>query len=470
MARALPLLAIVVSLVLPSAAALTFSEIMYNPPGDDDGSEWLELILDEPGQNLSEWLVGDSSSNDSLSLIKLVNSSIALIVENGSAPTDLTISVWNAGAAIGNGLNNNGDCIFIWAPNGSLVDKVCYDGSLANGNNHSLEFRDELWLESAELGGSPGRINGGNATAQNASGQTNLTASSQTDQASGCNVSLSIATDKMIYQMERIEFRHILSQRISNFSIEYWIEDLLGQTIKARRNTTNTNPKHYTPRYKVREQTLVIKAFLRAECDSYQGDNYAEAVVIALNPDAAEAEEKKQVSAREPSSQQKPGYRLLRWPTSLEAESPIYAMIELRSKSSPAFVELNGWLSAQGKPTITARARTTLQKYDEKVLALSFPPQPAGFYELEIEVMADARRIGQLFANITILNQTLAEKAAPQSKPQLEPASFDEQKNNITADRQEVIYRSSSSRAKALAPSLLMGLLGLLSSVLIWRR
>ena len=97
-----------------------------------------------------------------------------------------------------------------------------------------------------------------------------------------CNVSISITTFKEIYwDNESIKFYNNLSNESFPYLIEYWIEDLFGNVIKERTNTSNTNQKSYSPEISEQDLVLMIKNNLHALCnDSELSDNYAEKIVI----------------------------------------------------------------------------------------------------------------------------------------------------------------------------------------------
>ncbi len=123
-------------------AAIT--EIMYNPPGNDNNKEYVELVFNV-NISLQGWTVEDSSHQDVLALINgSGNTKINLIVEEGYtgeyfASLDLTkASVYSAGAAIGNGLGNEGDSVYLYDGEGNLTENVAYNNSYANGDGNAL--------------------------------------------------------------------------------------------------------------------------------------------------------------------------------------------------------------------------------------------------------------------------------------------------------------------------------------------
>src|SRR3989344_6420050 len=73
-----------------------------------------------------------------------------------------------------------------------------------------------------------------------------------------CNATLSVNTDKEIYNnKEKILIHNNLSIK-GNFILEYWIENSNGTIIKNKVNTTNLNEKTFTPNL-VRTEKLKIK-------------------------------------------------------------------------------------------------------------------------------------------------------------------------------------------------------------------
>ncbi|MBN2052326.1 hypothetical protein JW756_02380 [Candidatus Woesearchaeota archaeon] len=142
-------------LILPFSYSISINEIMYNPVGDDNNKEFIEIIGTD---NLSGYTIGDLASNDSLVLLKFVLGEFSLIVEEGFNYSGINCSVYSAGATIGNNLGNTGDTVFLYYKQ-MLVDSVKYNGSFANNNGYSLEFFNDSWLESCAIGGSPGNDN-----------------------------------------------------------------------------------------------------------------------------------------------------------------------------------------------------------------------------------------------------------------------------------------------------------------------
>ncbi|MEM2768642.1 MAG: hypothetical protein QXL50_01825 [Candidatus Pacearchaeota archaeon] len=131
-------------LYLRNSFALNINEINFNPINQTYEDEYIELYAYE-NFNLSNFLICDLVKCNNLTLYKFVNSNYFLITTNKSnyLNVNATIYVVN-GTRIGNGLNNDGDCIFLYYSN-LLVDFVCYNKSVDKGN--SLQLINLKWQE-----------------------------------------------------------------------------------------------------------------------------------------------------------------------------------------------------------------------------------------------------------------------------------------------------------------------------------
>lgn len=252
---------IVALLLLPMVSAFSISEIMYNPEGDDNNREFVEIFMDIPA-DLAGSVIADAASNDSLTLLQWKESQYALIVEEGFNYTGINASVYSAGSTIGNNLDNTGDNITLFSSNGTLLADASYTSTLANNNGKSLESVDGAWQESLETGGTPGKPpsqpampNSGNAT--DSAGNTTANA---TVQNRNCTPLFSISTDKMIYESgEKAQLGFNLTPE-DNFAITYWVEDLQQTIVKEPRTTSNTNTKSFTPDVETTDQSLLFFA------------------------------------------------------------------------------------------------------------------------------------------------------------------------------------------------------------------
>lgn len=149
------------------AHAQVITEIMYNPAGDDNNKEYVELYSEEE-LNLTGWIFEDSQSNDVLVPLQVRDSPYLLIVEESFNLTDINSSVYSAGASLGNNLNNAEDTVLLRTPDSVIVDSVSYKSSDGgNGDGFALCVNNRI-LSSCPM--TPGESNkeqesgGGNQT------------------------------------------------------------------------------------------------------------------------------------------------------------------------------------------------------------------------------------------------------------------------------------------------------------------
>ncbi len=77
-----------------------------------------------------------------------------------------------------------------------------------------------------------------------------------------CDINFSIVPQKRVFE-NRIEYK--FETDVSDFYIEYWIEDYAQDIVKTKRNTTNLNTKYYTPEDKINIYYLKANLFY-GEC------------------------------------------------------------------------------------------------------------------------------------------------------------------------------------------------------------
>jgi len=108
-----------------------------------------------------------------------------------------------------------------------------------------------------------------------------------------CNISLTIETEKLIYEnKEKISFKNLLNNDSFNYEIEYWVEDLFGNIFKKPYTTSNLNKKSYTPKIENKVEVLKIIANISylACNDSNKSDNYYETLIIVKGEEKEEVE------------------------------------------------------------------------------------------------------------------------------------------------------------------------------------
>ncbi len=158
--------------LVPDVVDLVINEIMYNSPGSDE--EWIELYNNtDQTINLENWRFCDNDAS---------HTNIVIPAGYSIDPEEyFTISIATDGAfpftpdydGTGNfNLNNGGDAVRAWNPDGLLVDIVVYDDSSPwptepDGSGPTLSLIEpvldnsipESWNPSVEDGGTPGALN-----------------------------------------------------------------------------------------------------------------------------------------------------------------------------------------------------------------------------------------------------------------------------------------------------------------------
>ncbi len=145
----LALIFVLIFLNLVYVNALTvINEVMFNPTGDDNNKEFIEVYSDDY-KDLSNFIIQDSKSEDKLKLIYAYDSNYSLIVEDGFDYSNIKANIYAVGATIGNNLNNDGDVVILKDNNSSILDSISYSESWAKEGNSicKLPDKDGFWRE-----------------------------------------------------------------------------------------------------------------------------------------------------------------------------------------------------------------------------------------------------------------------------------------------------------------------------------
>ncbi|MBS3155577.1 lamin tail domain-containing protein [Candidatus Woesearchaeota archaeon] len=147
---------IILLLICNSVSALNINEIMYNPIGSSDNyKEFVELYSPDL-IDLTGYIISDGDFNDTLKKINNFSSNYMLIVEdNYMLNVPENISLYSAGASIGNGLSDD-DIVLLYDKNNSLVDSAQI---FSIDDGYSLEFYNGNFYQSLSINGTPGYEN-----------------------------------------------------------------------------------------------------------------------------------------------------------------------------------------------------------------------------------------------------------------------------------------------------------------------
>ncbi|MBS3144889.1 hypothetical protein J4208_04870 [Candidatus Woesearchaeota archaeon] len=124
-------------LFVPFLCGFQITEIMYDPEGNDNNQEYIELFTN--ATSLSDILFEDLASSDTLTLMQDFATPYVLIVEEGFNLTDLNVTAYTTGATLGNNLNNDRDLV-LFRDNESISDVFFYvsDRDGASNDGHAL--------------------------------------------------------------------------------------------------------------------------------------------------------------------------------------------------------------------------------------------------------------------------------------------------------------------------------------------
>ncbi|MBW2978399.1 lamin tail domain-containing protein [Candidatus Woesearchaeota archaeon] len=196
-------------------ADLTINEVMYNPEGNDNNKEFVELFSDNM-INLTSYVVEDSGSSDVLELLSYYNGSYSLIVEEGFNYTGINASIYSVGATIGNNLNNDEDIVIIRDSNNTILDVLHYYSEWgAYGNGKSLCQIDNIWQECSKT---PGLSNNADQSG-----------------ADSCDWTILVILNGTVFEDPEFKIRLVKleGEGKANLTVDKWIEDSRGNIEKT---------------------------------------------------------------------------------------------------------------------------------------------------------------------------------------------------------------------------------------------
>jgi cardiolipin synthase A/B len=143
-----------------SPSDIVINEIEYDPPGDDNNCEWIELYNNTAvAIDVTGWTIEDNTSSDTLPELLLPAGGFAVVAASAkfydNYPSfDGTIVILDS--YLGNGLSNTGDRLYLKDADGLPIDALSYgsDGTVFScagfpcsgvPEGHSLERDPEGW-------------------------------------------------------------------------------------------------------------------------------------------------------------------------------------------------------------------------------------------------------------------------------------------------------------------------------------
>lgn len=418
---------IIFFLLIEITTAININEIMYNPEGEDNNREFIEIY---GTNNLTDFAISDLKQNDTLKLLKYSpDSEYSLIVEDEFDYTDLACSIYSAGLTIGNNLNNE-DTIYLYK-NDTLMELIQYNDSLANNNGFSLEIENKNIYESLTNGGTPCQKNNPNIPTKDTEKQENK----------ACNISISIKTEKEIYpNNEKIVFYNIISEKTNEFIISYWIEDLFNNIIKAPKNTTNLNKKEFTPKITEREKAFIIKNKLFINCNN------------------STAESQKLITVLNNITQEQSSSNIIYYPLKIKSNQTFSIILELKNNST------------ESAPIVTVTLSKSKKFFEKKEI---FNLKPNEKKLIKIESIIDSKE-GEATLEIYINKNKILEKQILIEKEEIkENPKFNKNtpkslinSSNFQESQGEVIYSSPEKKSRRIG-FYILGIISIISILII---
>ncbi len=104
-----------------------------------------------------------------------------------------------------------------------------------------------------------------------------------------CSIELNLSTDKDLYiNKEKVKIKNIINNKSFPFIIEYWVEDLFGEEVKKRYNTSNTNQKTYTPKISEKDRVFLVKnRLVFVACNNSNTELENEKMIIIMKEKAS---------------------------------------------------------------------------------------------------------------------------------------------------------------------------------------
>ena len=183
-----------------------------------------------------------------------------------------------------------------------------------------------------------------------------------------CNITLQIVRkgDLILDNGQPLSFSPSLNNDSFPFVIEYWIEDLFGNLVKNKINTTNTNQKSWKTSIDEKDKVLFIKSRVYPFCqDENETNNFAENMFIVVKKEILLA------SASENSSKSSIAITKIN-PAEASFGDLIQVDLEIY-KGSTSKYSVAIWVEKEGK-TLSEKTKINL-KNDQLIYNLNLPVQ-----------------------------------------------------------------------------------------------
>lgn len=317
-----------------------------------------------------------------------------------------------------------------------------------------------------------------------------------------CDINLQLKTNETIFYEngQSIEFKPELNNKSFPFVIEYWIEDLFGEMVKPKLNTTNTNEKSWKTNIKEQDRVLVLKAVVYPSCTDLNFSNNAAEKMFIVTKNGTETpqpETGETAAAESTVSIIKISPELASFGKILNAEVEIYKGTTDKYSVS-VWAEKDGKIVSQ-KTKVHLKNKNTLYKLTLPIQINSNCNEKIKDGDTQLIVDGLGLQEKKEFMLEGINKKLCSEKdnlktekstAKEDTKKQIERTKTanqsisllskpDDPQLSLTAEKARkevagyggiVVYESVSEKSKNLAPWVLFVAFGLLSLVLVWKK
>ena len=247
------------------SADIVINEIMANT-NDDAYNEWVEIYNNGAEEvDISGWSIGDQYENDSLisdeNITQIPPNSFAIITDSVTKVYENFNVSGNAlrlhvDAAIGNGLKNSGESLYLFDKNKNLVFSAAYPETT---KGKSFSFIDDGWVETEPT---PGY--------ENAFEQQTLIPTK-------CDWKIEAILNNTEFKKDDFSFKIKISKLegdSANLSAKIAIEDSKGNTIREYNledSASYQKTAEYSPN--INSGEYILKSNLKVSCDDFNSGN-----------------------------------------------------------------------------------------------------------------------------------------------------------------------------------------------------
>ncbi len=482
----LPLFLLMFLLLAHSSAAVIITEVHPDPVADESLNEWIELYNNgSAAVDLAGWLIGDSTGNDTLSGGQFGGSGTLLQPQSFAIVTDDTTRVYENfnvsldaihlyvdDDSIGNGLHNDGETIFLYDNTGMLITEKTYQDP---GPGKSSSFFNGTWSSTAPT---PGAFDNGTTSGS-------------------CDYETQILLDGSIFPSQddfswRMIVRNIKGGS-TTISSTAFIYDLFGNVKQdytpftndsiTRQRTSTT----YSPNLK-EGQSYMLRANTTTECFDTNLANNQDERIFTIRGTLIEESSLEILSLLDIGSDDAAAFG-----QSIRVRIKAY-------RGNTGMESIAAWVEDKDRDRISKQARASVEeRYTEMTFMLPLQLIPNcdgkfndGKYDVVVEGFGEHTEEKFSVEDVTkslcpdekeSASQRTAEKTT--SSGSSKSTSQTEQPTTLYTSRDsllpkastayplldpEIVFKSSSQKAKDSAPYFLVGVLSLLSVWLVFRK